>query len=40
VKGRLEACGLIEDREAMRAGKNMYLKRAIFCKCGGRILIE
>jgi hypothetical protein len=37
VKGRLEACGLIEDREAMRAGKNMYLKRAIFSKCGGRI---
>jgi len=40
VKGSLEACGLMEGREAVRAGKNMYLKRAIFCKCGGRILIE
>jgi hypothetical protein len=30
VKGKLEACGLIEDRKAMRAGKNMDLKRASF----------
>jgi hypothetical protein len=29
-----EACGLIEDREAIRDGKNVYLNRAIFCKRG------
>jgi hypothetical protein len=30
MKGRLEACGVIENREVMTADKNMDLKRPFF----------